>query len=350
MRRLLALFSRPTKPKDFIEQQSPLLNLPLDIVHAIIDELPLPAMILFSQTCRDLRLLIQSKCYSTVRQASAAKRLDFLCALGHILPDHRLCAHCRALHLVDLKDLPVTAYDTFYKPCTAPEPLFSRHRLLPYYAVAQRHVQLAIKYTRLAGTHQSYRASILQRFTISYPEFYSLGLDFTAEPIVVHGRFILKTTWDFREAAAPVSFAMISHASFGLCAHLRAATRFAFEVADVQSGFHQEAHSCDRCPTDCSIVVQGSRAIFHVWQDLGSGLSPMDPYWLSHINDVINDVENNEFSGTKFCYKHGSVRDLYYGSGTPPQVSQSIRCRTRKLNIISVLWLLSRGQRPLQYR
>lgn len=144
------------------------------------------ARIFFSQTCRDLRFLLRSKCY---------ERLVFLGVLGDILPDHRLCTYCRTLHLVDHKDLPITAYDTFYKPCPAPEPIWSRHRLNPYYAIAHRHAQLAIKYTRLNHVHQPYRASILQKFTQPLCKgFFSMRLKFSAEPIVVHGRFILMTT------------------------------------------------------------------------------------------------------------------------------------------------------------
>jgi hypothetical protein len=317
VRWLLALCSCATRRKDSIKQKSPLLDLPLDIVHAIFDELPLHAMVLLSQSCRDLRLLLGSRCYSAVREASAADRLEFLGVLGDILPDHRLCTHCRALHLVDPKDLPVTDCGNYYKPCPAPESTWSRHRLHPYYAVAHRHVQLAIKYTRLEHIHQSYRASILQRFTISLPRFYSMSLEFTAEPAVIHGRFILMTTFTYHKVAAPLSFTTLSHAAVRICPHLGigetvspenpllAVTRSAFRVG-------LEVHSCDRCPTDCLIIIRKSRATFYAWQDLGSGTSPMDPYWRSHILDL----KNNQFIGTKFCYKHGSIRDMYYSNGT----------------------------------
>ena len=147
LRRILALCAYIIKYKSPTQQKSLLLHLPLDIVLAIYDELSLYARILLSQICRDLRLLLHSKCYSSVRKASAAEHLDLLAGLGDILPDHRLCHHCRALHLVDPRNLPLTNYDGLYKPCAAPETIGSRHRLSPYYAIARRHVQLAIKYT-----------------------------------------------------------------------------------------------------------------------------------------------------------------------------------------------------------
>lgn len=324
IRRLLALWSRLIRPRNPIRQDSPFLDLPLDIVHAIFDELPLHAKILLSQTCRDLRLRLRSMCYLSVRRASAAERLEFLGALADILPDHRLCTHCRALHLVDPKDIPVTEVNKYYKPCPAPEPIWSRYRLGPRYAVAHRHVQLAIKYTRRQDVHQRYRASILQRFTTSFPNFYSLRLEFTAEPLVIHGRFILMTTFDFHEAAAPLSYETISRTMIKICPHLvigffsrdnplTAGIRFAFQAADGQSGSYQEFRSCDRCPTDYLILIRERRATFYAWTDLGSGSSPMDPCWSSHL---LDHKTNNQFTGTKFCYEHGSVRDMYYGSGT----------------------------------
>lgn len=325
LRWLLAFFSRTTRKKVTVKQNSPLLDLPLVLVYDIFDELQLPEKVLLSQTCRDLWYLLRSKCSVTFREATAVDRLECLAVLGDILPDYRLCTSCRALHLLDPKDLPVTGYDKFHKPCPAPEAMWSRHRLMPYYAIAFRHVQLAMKYTRLEGIYQDYRASILQRFTILIPLFYSMRLKFTAEPLIVNGRFILMTTFVFYELARPISFSTLSHAYFGFCPHLSAgdelldpdnplfvAIRHAFNVADGQRGLHQEVHSCDRCPTDYLIAVEDGRATLYVWQDLGAGTSAADPYWRSHIWDD----KNNAFNGTKFSYEHGSIRDLYYSCGT----------------------------------
>lgn len=323
IRRLLAFFPRRTRKKDAVKKNSSLLDLPLELLHDIFDELHLPEKILLSQTCRDLWYKLRYQCSSAIRQASAVERLECLAVLGDILPDHRLCTSCRALHLLDPKDLPVTGYDKFYTPCPARETSWSRHRLMPYYAIAFRHVQLAIKYTRLKDIHQDYRASILQKFTVSIPRWYSMRLNFTAEPVIINGRFILMTIFVFYTAVGPMSFSNLSQAHFHICPHLGvgplildnrlvAAIRLAFNVADAKRGSHQKAHSCDRCPTDYRIVVKDRRATFYAWQDLGAGISPEDPYWRSHIWDE----ENGLFKGTRFSYEHGSVRDLYYSRGT----------------------------------
>lgn len=234
------------------------------------------AKVLLSQTCRALWYPLRCKSSSAVEEATAVKRLECLAVLRDILPDRRLCTFCRALHLLDPKNLPVTGFDRFYKPCPAPETIWSRHRLMPYYAIAFRHVQLAMKYTRLEGIHQDYRASILQRFTISIPRFYSMRLKFTAEPLVVHGKFILMTIFAFYEDVGPISFSTLSQAHSQFCSHLDAgnflhpnnpllaAIRFAFNEADGQRDLHQKVHSCDRCPTDYSIVIKDRRATLYI--------------------------------------------------------------------------------------
>lgn len=178
-------------------------------------------------------------------------------------------------------------------------------------------------YPRLEGIHQDYRASILRRFTISIPRFYSMRLNFTAEPLVVHGKLILMTIFAFYEDVGSISFSTLSQAHFQFCPHLGAgrlfhpdipllaAIRFTFNEADGQRGLHQKVHSCDRCPTDYSIAIKDRRATLYIWQDPEAGTSPTDPYWRCHILDEVN-----QFNGTKFGYEHGSVRGLYYSNGT----------------------------------
>lgn len=320
IRRLLAFSPSLTRRKGAVKQKSSLLNLPLALVYDIFDELQWPEKVLLSQTCRDLWYTLRSQCSSAIRQATVAERVECLAVLGDILPDHRLCISCRALHLLDPKDLPVMSNDRFHKPCPASEDIWSRHRLMPFYSIAFRHVQLAIKYTRLTGVHQDYRASILRKYTISFPRSYS----FTAEPVIAHGRFVLMTTRVFYKAVGPMLFSTLSQMYLYVCPHLGtgasfipdspllAAIRFVSNVADGQRGLLQKGNSCDRCPTDFLMSIEDGRAILYVWQDLGAGTSSADPYWRSHIRDK----ENGLFKGTSFSYEYGSVRDLYYSRGT----------------------------------
>ena len=89
------------------------LDLPMDTVQNIFNKLQLPAMIMFSQICRSLCYQFRFQCYSAIRRASASERLESLALLGGLLPDHRLCTHCRALHPLDPHGLPVTRYGEY---------------------------------------------------------------------------------------------------------------------------------------------------------------------------------------------------------------------------------------------
>jgi len=325
--RLIAFLLGNKRNKTIVKQESSFLDLPLDLLFDVFDHLQLSERTLLSQTCRGLRYAFHHKCVLAFRVASVAERLECLAMLGDVLPDHRLCTPCGRLHLLDPKDLPVMDYDKFYRPCPALEHVMSRVMsrvyCMPYYAIAYRHVQLAMKYTRLECIHQNYRANILQKFTITIPRWYSTKLKFTAEPRIVRGRYILMTTNVFCAYEGPISYSLLSQVCFRLCPHLCASElvsslqpdnqllvtmRLAFNRAKVEP----EMYSCDQCPTDYVIAVEDDRVTFNTWQDLGTGISEADSYWRSHVWD---ESENNRFRSAKFCYEHGSIRDMYYSNG-----------------------------------
>ena len=284
---------------------------------------------MLSQTCRDLRYHLRQKCSSIVHKTTALERLEHLTMLGNILPDRYLCTGCCALHLVDPKDIPITGCDMhgnnlYRTPCPSPELLWSRHRLNHNYAVAFRHVQLAIKYSRMKGVHQRYRANILQRFAVSYPRLSSIGYDFVSQPVIVRGRFILMTRFEFYKGVEEVSYSTFMKTTIMFCPHhstskfndhndaFNTFMRSVFRRSSNTSGLCHGAYSCTRCPSDYAIVIKDKGAIVSIWHDLGTGASPEDPYWRSHIWNN----ENNMFNGTEFPYEHGSIEKMYYNSGT----------------------------------
>ncbi len=136
-----------------------------------------------------------------------------------------------------------------------------------------------------------------------------MGLKFTSEPVIVHGRFILMTTFAFYEIVGPISFSTLPQAHFQFCPHLGAgeplnpdkplpaAICFAFSVADGQRGLYQKVHSCNRCPTGHLIAIEDRRATLYIWQDLGAGTSPTDPYWNSPLCSPKNK-RTNELDST----------------------------------------------------
>lgn len=250
-----------------------------------------------------------------MRKATSTERLECLAVLGSILPDHRVCTWCNGLHIVDSKDVPKRGYNTCCETYTVPKSSWYRILMLASYAIEFHHVQLAVKYT-LRNIHQDYREEILQRYTASCSNCFPTTVDFTVEPVIVQGRFIMMTTYLFGNVVKPLSVTTFTSILFHFCPHLsvhtgalHTAIKLAFNVAGSQRSLPPMVYSCNRCPTDYSVIVQQNRVTIYVLQDYGSGTFPTDPYWQSH-----NPVQNDVYCGT-FIYKHGSIRDSYYGNG-----------------------------------
>ena len=305
-----------------VKQDSLLLNLPIDIIYVIIDALPLSARILLSQTCRDLWYRMRGTCFSTFQSATFLERWECLATLDDFLSDHRLCYGCLALHTVDPEDLPTVNCQNSDQPCSAPEPRGGRFQIDRYnYAPAFRHIQLAVKYTRLRGIQNSYRLRLLQKFETDLGFYQGQSAYITAEPLVVRGRFLLKTSHVFTGRSQPVSMQTVSQRTLIFCPHnflgldddptdpFIAAISMNFR--NVARGWNMSARSfsCEHCPTDFVIQVDKQVARIFAWADLGMGRSPIDEYWQSHI---CHSGNSRWSKGPKFDYEHRSVRDMYF--------------------------------------
>lgn len=303
------------------EKRCCLLNLPLDIVYTIADELTLPARIILSQTCSDLRHLLHGDCLSAFREASVVERLDCLAVLEQLLPDHRLCTGCCALQSVDCEE------DVYGRFCPFDKPRFSRFLLSGSYAISFPHVQLAIMYgSRRQGTRKKYYPPLLPKFSISVPDFFSWRLDFSDEKLVAEGRFLLKTTHVLHGVTQPLSLLNTSKAPVAICPHLSlgvvhpialgkpipAALRMAYDEAGAPVGLNQDLHCCARCPTDFLVSNEEDDVSIMVWADLGNGTSPQDPFWCSHL--LGN--ENSRLDGNTFDYRPGSIQEMYINNET----------------------------------
>ena len=278
------------------KQKSRFLQLPLELLLDIWDEVQLPETILLSQVCRALRDTLHARCLSAYAQATSKECLRSLAILGNIPPDHRSCTRCLALHPINPKDLP-SAYGLDYRQsCPAPEPARSCHEMMPVYAIAFQHVQLAMKYTHLQHHHQDYRANLMRKFTSTWPSICPRRLRFIAEPRIIQGKLFLMAAIIYNQKSESSLLFNLSRANLSLCAHiglkgavsqdsdvLLSAVRRASQMADDPYGSIRDIYSCDKCPTDYSIHYEQEKAIFCVWQDLGAGASPADPYRQSHL-------------------------------------------------------------------
>ena len=192
------------------------------------------------------------------------------------------------------------------------------------YAADFDHVKLAIKYTQMNGNHQYYREKLLQNHT-SKDKPWRLG--YIAEPLVIQNRYILKRSYTY--TAEPKSFCFdfdsLSIVPILFCPHsllgTMGMTKYPFRAA-VRQAFHNHQEnpreddvsptlfSCIQCPTDFSVLVREDEAVIVCWSDLGTGESPQNPYWQSHLWGP----SNNLYVDGHFEYKHGSIRKMYTNS------------------------------------
>ena len=302
-----------------VEQTSALLDLPIDVLCNICDELPLCAKILLSHTCKAMWYMLRSKCFSQLNALVQEDRFNTLTELGNLSSDHYHCIKCNILHPVEPDDIPnLTNWYRRQHTCHTPSQMFDHLHPQNSYAVSFHHVQLALKYSRMKEKHQDCRTNILQKFEIR-PVSSPIIKTFAAKPKVVDARFILLATYvlyagPLRDAANMDSDQYIMfcpHQHFGLGTgpgnNLAAILQEAVNTAATMQDQYTRLFSCDRCPTDYSVVVEDGEPIVEAWHDLGNGFSVEDPSWQSHLYSDQNGI----FKGSQFKYEHGSISNMY---------------------------------------
>ena len=300
-------------------QNSLFLSLPLDVLYCIKDALPLSGRIMLSRTCRGLRHQLHNDCLSTFRNASAAERSQTLATLANFLPNHFHCVDCGALHSVNFEDVPIM---DFYEPCLSLSTEYSSIDFYPSYTVYFRNVQLALKYTGLEGKYQRLRTRILQDFQALFTSKKSkIRGNFFAEPFITHDRFFLATTYIFHPKTEALNADSMSRSPVLFCPHLFLSSFIASHARPAKKAIYwamttkavslprTKRFSCDYCPTDFLVWISHNEITFWVWQDLGTGASPEDPFWRSHTTAAFNDVPSSVFD-----YEHGSIMKTYLSS------------------------------------
>lgn len=310
----LKLFVTPA-----VEQTSAFLDLPIDILCCICDQLPLSAKILLSHTSKAMWYMLRSKCSFQLKAMAPEDRFNTLTELGNLLPDNYHCTKCNILHPVEPNDIPnLTNWYRRGHSCRTPSQMNDHVHPQDSYAVLFHHVQLALKYSRMKEKHQDCRTNILQKFEIC-PAGSHIIKTFAAKPKVVNARFILLATYvlyagALRDAAKTDYDKYIlfcPHHHFGIGTgpgnFFAAILQKAVINAAIMQDQHTELFSCDRCPTDYSVVVKDDEAVLEAWHDLGNGFSIEDPSWQSHLHSYQNGISKR----LPFNYEHGSISKMY---------------------------------------
>lgn len=343
LRRIIAVLSTASSWRRDVKQNSLLLNLPLCLICDIFDELDWPDKVVFSQTCRGLWYHLHSKCISIFRKATSEDRLKYLTMLSNVLLDHYVCERCCVLHLINPEEDVPGIYrprcrDTYHAPCPLSEREEGRVDSSAHYAFGYRHVQLAVKYSRLGGkaVHQRYLHRIMREFakTGNPPSSWPTRIQsdaFTARPRIVRGKFIVRARYHFFQDLPKISYSNIVETPIPFCPHqyigplyysedpvvLIIGSLFQLPSGTPYPGFHQRKFSCDRCPSDYEFIMKGKTLTVFIWRDLGTGTYlDEDPCWRSQVD---TDNANCRPQSNSFLplYEHGSIKTMFNSADTP---------------------------------
>ncbi|KAI2463043.1 hypothetical protein F4781DRAFT_417900 [Annulohypoxylon bovei var. microspora] len=320
------------------KRDPPLIRLPAELIDRISNELSPASRLILSQTCRSLHDILGKNALAA--RFSRDDCCEYLAAIARQRPDYWVCEVCIALH-------GAVTIDTPERPCVliCPEGpqrwrkagYGQRHRLDGrLLQLDHRHIQLALKYTRLR--HRGYREylknllapyvdSNFETYTWPYRQSNVLEVHYSAFPKIVMGhdgnlRYLLLSVWSYREGQKPLSLAAMG--DLKICPHLMLVygarrgvgpeggslkeileSDFFGGGSDDRSG----RYFCRLCPTDLCVMKSPGCLVLSAWQDLGSEGSPTDLSWKVH---VLNTSRNRRFGLPSLSHEPGSVFALYH--------------------------------------
>ncbi|KFG82235.1 hypothetical protein MANI_007715 [Metarhizium anisopliae] len=324
-------------------------NLPPELLLAIAEILPADSRLVLSQTCSAFHNIIQSsqRTKFSLKNFDPPTFLDYLAVIARDLADTWVCDKCMALHAADLQDTPQS-------PLTKSCPQASMHRdngqrlCWPHH----RHVQLALKYTRL-GVRDSERrrhlAKLLAPAVANHlpdnDDSWVAHVACSSRGKIVNGRFLFKYTWHYDAASEPIEY--LYHGPYGrlvICSHkylpgflmacifyrvkrageeeaakiISEGLRVLLEPSDVREEARESLvddqrvvelkESCSSCLTDFSLCVGEDGFCLSAWYDLGPEGSPFDEAWTSH---GIQEPCGGDIGRPREGYVPESIRRLY---------------------------------------
>ncbi|KAL6821657.1 hypothetical protein J3E69DRAFT_311543 [Trichoderma sp. SZMC 28015] len=334
-----------------------ILNLPIEIILLITERLPQYQQIILSQTCYPLRLITRNN--NKLQKLSVInldrdQQQEYVFALARGRPNLWACHKCVKLHRIDQHDTPTNQRPgTLCQTSWSWECYYYRVNYIPYfqhiqYRLFHRHVQLALKYTRLETTgtvlrktYKDHLNRLLQPVLGNiHPHKYGMtneikGTLSISPKVTTDGEFLIHTKYTFYKDIENVSIK--SMGCLQICVHqfltseahmhkmhsgpchlvndqycscwwhdLLTNPRSAFGLV-VVSAFLRETEVCGSCPfceTDFSVQASSEITILRVWQRFGSETS------FSSNNSWRGQMQRP--SGTIVAsYPPGSIRQLY---------------------------------------
>ncbi|KAL6792540.1 hypothetical protein GGI42DRAFT_364001 [Trichoderma sp. SZMC 28013] len=328
---------RPSSPEplDTTSRRCAILELPNELLIAILDHLPQHSQMLVSQTCRRIQAVAHKNLPAqNYRPDTPEGRLLYLSRRARSLPDRWVCTECIKLHRINVSD---TLANSLYILCDSQCRSGSEYHGHFGFRLFHRHLQLTLKYTRLnkmEPKYENYLKSLIAPYhTYLRPndlDINKVKRKYSVYPKVVNGRYLLHTVWRYRIAKRPISMQSMGYIS--ICPHREdhsptytlggfyagrkspdtQAAMNGVVTIDPRHGLHacierafrllhtEVCSSCKYCTTDFSVRASRREIIVSVWQDFGGEDTAFSAEWSALVFKL------------RYAYYHyGSVRKLY---------------------------------------
>ncbi|KAL2354385.1 hypothetical protein BJ546DRAFT_57593 [Cryomyces antarcticus] len=337
--------------------EGPLMSLPIELVQLIATFLPLSSQATLALTSHSMLSTIGGESWQALRlnRHKDEKRV-FLAHIENKFPKHRLCNRCARLHPRDDVEGPFEWEVLPVRKCVEKEGCI---HFIGFYFLYFHLVQLAMSRYLLGPAH----GISLNTFYYLYQEKsadnnYCTHVEVNAR--IASGEFLLEARhrlfW-YRRGYKNLQSYLDHLELLRPCPHLKVDSNYnASTFYDTRIGqdfslgeriacrldhLNEEGSSCERCcglghcqfcPTDYRVEVYdrgvgGLELVLLVWMNLGSGRTPLDPKWQSHVHGGFNKF--GPFNA--FPYEPGSVRRAYHeAEGLPHGSASSALLRVSK--------------------
>ncbi|KAL7905811.1 hypothetical protein GGI35DRAFT_471336 [Trichoderma velutinum] len=310
---------------DITPTRCAILELPNELLMAILSNLPQYSQMIISQTCRRLEAVAhQYLPAEKYRPDTFEGRLLYLSHRARSLPDRWVCIECFKFHRVNVLDTPTHSLHTLCDlNCRNGPEYYGQYG----FRLIERHLQLTLKY-------KSYLKSLIAPYhTYLRPndlDMNKVKRKYSVHPKIVNGRYLLHTVWRYHKANSPMSIQSMGYIS--ICPHQQGHTPtgilpgFNTDIMspNTQAGLnrmvinnprdglyvcierafrllHTEVcSSCTYCTTDFSVQASQKEVVVSVWQDFGVEGTAFSREWSTMV-----------FRLRGVYYHPGRVRKLY---------------------------------------
>ncbi|QYS99376.1 F-box domain-containing protein [Trichoderma simmonsii] len=218
----LLYLSLRREPPETTPTRCAILELPNELLNAIVTHLPQHSQMLISQTCRRFQAVAHRNLPAQkYRPDTSEERLLYLSQRARSLPDRWVCIECTKLHRINVSDTPAHSLYTLYD---------SKCRNGPEYhgqygfRLSHIYVQLTLKYTRLKNMeprYENYLKSLIAPYhTYLRPnnlDINKVKRKYSVYPKIVNGRYLLHTVRRYSQAKGPISMQSMGYIS--ICPH-----------------------------------------------------------------------------------------------------------------------------------